>query len=217
MSLRVAGGAGLASVLLLLPISVLLAATDYPFADASTTEVIAYVDDHRSALMAAILVEFISISLLLVFVAGVSDRLPRSVKLVTLAAGTATVLLIGLEISTVASAAFSPSPGTIEALWPLAHFGFGVLLHVTTALFIASTTLGVVQSPNLDLDQRLRSSVIVLGVIAAAGSAAIPIGYMSDNIDFVAGFAEHAIATLPFALWVLSLATALLRPGSEAA
>jgi hypothetical protein len=210
MRQRTAGRAGLGSVLLLLPISALLAATDYPFADATTPEVIAYLDDHRTALMMAILVEFVSIGLLLVFVAGISDHLPPSVKAMTLAAGTGTVLLIGLEISTLAAAAFSESSATIDALWPLAHFGLGVLQHLVTALFVASATLGLVRSEGLALDQRLRSGVIVLGVIATLGNAAIPIGYLGESVDFVAGFAEHAIATLPYALWLASYAVAIL-------
>ncbi len=131
-------------------ISVILVGTKYPFADASTQQILDYFASHRSAFMSVVMLELVALALLMAFVAGyagharVRSTPTASLLLIT---GASTVLAIAFKDASFASAGFMARTEAVAALWPLGHFGFGVIVHLFTATWLACACLFVRQAP----------------------------------------------------------------------
>jgi hypothetical protein len=192
--------AGIASAALLVPISILLVSSDYPFADATTEEVREYLLRERTPVIAALLLEMVAIAALLWFAAGLAGHLHRSGASVegaalVLVAGAASTFSIALEDAAVLAAAFR-APGTaVGALWELAHFGLGTLVHLFSAIWLASAAMVGLRS--------MPHHLTAVAVVAAVGNAAILAGLLTHDVDYVAGVVEHLLATLPWAVWLV--------------
>jgi len=191
-----------------------------PHIDASTSEILTYVTDHRTSLLSAAVVGLVAALLFLIFLGHLRHVLQRSeagveaISPIVYGAGLTTVA-VGVVCSLPLAALtfggdteLATNQGVVRLLWDLNTLGNGALM-IVVALFVAATSVAMIV-------RELRAPILgwlglpIAIVLAVAGAAGF---YNSSHEAFWYGL--NYAGLLAFAAFILAVSVeGLIAPES---
>jgi hypothetical protein len=188
----------------------------FPATGANGTEIMAFVDANRTALMVDMYLTTVTVALWLIFGVGIWLRLRETTGEESLLSACFLAGLIGFVTLLFAGfASFmvivyrAPEASDPRLLYDLS-FGLLAMSGVPTALALGSYAISVFRSRDLPKWTALIAAVAALAHLVLFASLAIPSGFFS-----LEGGVTIAIPALLFA-WVFGTSIVMLRPGFEA-
>lgn len=188
----------------------------FPATGANATEIMAFVDANRTAVLLDMYLTTATVALWLIFGVGVWQRLRETTSGESLLSGCFLVGLIGFVTLLFAGfASFmvlvyrAPSASDPRLLYDVS-FGLAAMSGVPTALALGSYAILVFRSSCLPAWTALIAAVVALAHLVLFASLAIPSGFFS-----LEGGVTIAIPALLFG-WILATSVVMLRPESKA-